>query len=286
MNHDTSDNSRNVSNAGNARNDNRSEAAATPPNGKDTKSDRGIFSKRPIRDIRNFVAKRSRPSIDEVVRETTSGGIVFRRNDKNQVEILLIQDAKNRWTIPKGHVEEGEEPKQTAEREIREETGLQEMKVYNWLGKVNFRYRRTHTLVLMAMHIYLVQGLGDTNKLEGEDWLATQSNVVQNVTSFEVKTSVSDSQRLLKSGMNVSLEFKAGELKNVLVVPTAAIVQQTNAQGIFVAKDKADPVFVPITIGITINDKTEVKSGLTGNEQILLSFPPGTEQYVSPNCWQ
>ena len=108
--------------------------------------------------------------------------------------------------------------------------------------------------------------------------IATQSNVVQNVTSFEVKTSVSDSQRLLKSGMNVSLEFKAGELKNVLVVPTAAIVQQTNAQGVFVAKDKADPVFVPITIGITINDKTEVKSGLTGNEQVLLSFPPGTRQ--------
>jgi ADP-ribose pyrophosphatase YjhB (NUDIX family) len=135
--------------------------------------DRSLFGKRPgpIQGIRDFVAKR-RPSIDEVVRETTSGGIVFRRNaDTKQVEILLIKDAKNRWTIPKGHVEEGEEPKQTAEREIREETGLQEMKVYNWLGKVNFRYRRTHTLVLMTMHIYLVKGLGDTNKLEGEDWL-------------------------------------------------------------------------------------------------------------------
>ena len=69
-----------------------------------------------------------------------------------------MQDAKNRWTIPKGHVEPGEEPKQTAEREIREETGLQEMKVYSWLGKVNFRYRRNHTLVLMTMHIYLVEG--------------------------------------------------------------------------------------------------------------------------------
>jgi ADP-ribose pyrophosphatase YjhB (NUDIX family) len=131
-----------------------------------------FFVKRPKlpQGFRNFVKRR--PSIDEVVHETTSGGVVFRRNAKsNQVEILLIQDAKNRWTIPKGHVEEGEEPKQTAEREIQEETGLQEMKVFNWLGKVNFRYRRTHTLVLMTMHLYLVRGEGDTNKLQGEDWM-------------------------------------------------------------------------------------------------------------------
>lgn len=126
---------------------------------------------KPLQGIKQFVSKR-RPVIDEVVHETTSGGIVFRRNaTTGRLEILLIQDAKNRWTIPKGHVEEGEEPKQTAEREIREETGLQQMKVMNWLGKVNFRYRRSHTLVLMTMHIYLVQGLGDTDKLQGEDWL-------------------------------------------------------------------------------------------------------------------
>lgn len=127
---------------------------------------------KPIQGIRRFIPGR-RPTIQEVVRETTSGGIIFRRNPQKEgrIEILLIQDAKNRWTIPKGHVEPDEEPKATAEREIREETGLQEMKVFNWLGKVNFRYRRGQTLVLMTMHIYLVQGLGDTNELNPEDWL-------------------------------------------------------------------------------------------------------------------
>lgn len=126
---------------------------------------------KPIQGFRNLVTK-NRPPISEVVKETTSGGIIFRRNETtHELEILLIQDAKKRWTIPKGHVEPEEKPKATAEREIREETGLQEMKVYDWLGKVHFRYRRVHTLVLMTMHIYLVQGFGDTNKLTPEDWL-------------------------------------------------------------------------------------------------------------------
>jgi 8-oxo-dGTP pyrophosphatase MutT (NUDIX family) len=120
--------------------------------------------------FRNLVNRRQ-PAIDEVVRETTSGGIVFRRTDDGQLEILLMQDAKNRWTIPKGHVEPNEDPRATAQREIIEETGLKEMKVYDWLGKVNFRYRRGHTLVLMTMHIYMVQGLGSTDELKPEDWL-------------------------------------------------------------------------------------------------------------------
>jgi ADP-ribose pyrophosphatase YjhB (NUDIX family) len=125
---------------------------------------------KPIQGFRKFV-KRRRPAINEVVREPTAGGIVFRRNAQKQVEILLIQDAKDRWTIPKGHIEEGEAAKETARREISEETGLQEMKVLNWLGKINFRYRRANSLVLMTTEIFLVQAKGDTDALKPEDWM-------------------------------------------------------------------------------------------------------------------
>jgi HlyD family secretion protein len=111
--------------------------------------------------------------------------------------------------------------------------------------------------------------------------VATQSLVQQNVTSFEVKVAVADSQRLLHQGMNVTIDFQAGQLNQVLVVPTASIVQQKAIQGVFVAKKGGDPVFTPIVVGTTVNDKTEVKSGLTGNERVLLSFPAGTRKASS-----
>ena len=111
-------------------------------------------------------------AIQEIVREPTSGGIVFRlTKDQKDIEILLIQDSKDRWTIPKGHIEPGETAKMTARREIEEETGLKNVSILTWLGKIHFKYRRADKLVLMTTQVYLVQALDDKEMPMKEKWM-------------------------------------------------------------------------------------------------------------------
>ncbi|MGN1279377.1 MAG: bis(5'-nucleosyl)-tetraphosphatase [Limosilactobacillus sp.] len=57
--------------------------------------------------------------------EVTSGAVVYRRTDCG-IEYLLLesQNKGHFWGFPKGHVEGDESLKETAEREIREETKL------------------------------------------------------------------------------------------------------------------------------------------------------------------
>ena len=124
---------------------------------------------KPIKRFRKIWKKHRRPAIQEVVREVSSGGVVFRRDKQGKVEILMIRDSKDRWSLPKGKINKEENLRQAAEREIKEETGLQDMQVLNWLGKVNFRYRRHSSLVLKTMHVYLVKAGGESSKLEKED---------------------------------------------------------------------------------------------------------------------
>ena len=115
---------------------------------------------------------RKKTAIQEIVREPTSGGIVFRlTTDRKDIEILLIQDSKGRWTIPKGHIEPGETAKMAARREIEEETGLKNFSVLTWLGKIHFKYRRADKLVLMTTQIYLVQSLDAREMPMGEKWM-------------------------------------------------------------------------------------------------------------------
>jgi HlyD family secretion protein len=102
--------------------------------------------------------------------------------------------------------------------------------------------------------------------------IATQATVEQNVTSFEVTvTLVGEKAHRLKAGMNISADFQIGQKEDVLTIPTIAVTRKDNVTGVFVGSPNQPPRFVPITIGTTIDDRTEVKDGLKGDEHILLN---------------
>lgn len=53
--------------------------------------------------------------------------------------------------------------------------------------------------------------------------ISSQAKVVQNVTTFEVTSKVSNSEEVLKSGMNANVEIISEEARDVLVIPVNAV---------------------------------------------------------------
>lgn len=57
-------------------------------------------------------------------REKSCGALVVRPTENGYKLVLLRHRFGGHWSFPKGHVERGESERQTALREVREETGL------------------------------------------------------------------------------------------------------------------------------------------------------------------
>lgn len=65
-----------------------------------------------------------------------AGGIVI--NDSNQVAI--VNQNHDSWSLPKGHIDPGENALDAAQREIYEETGISDLTFIKEIGSYN-RYR-------------------------------------------------------------------------------------------------------------------------------------------------
>lgn len=57
-------------------------------------------------------------------REKSCGILVYRIENGRHLIVLIRHRFGGHWTFPKGHVEKGESERQTALREVREETGV------------------------------------------------------------------------------------------------------------------------------------------------------------------
>lgn len=107
---------------------------------------------------------------------THAGGVVYRQNN-GIPEILLVtaKNDKSRWVLPKGHVEPGEDERDTAVREVLEEAGIQgemQSKIGEVAGFKSF-YKPIRT------SFYLVKHIATTTAGEGREilWLPLEAAI-------------------------------------------------------------------------------------------------------------
>ncbi len=138
------------------------------------------------------------------VDEVSAGGLVI---DQSGTKGLLIgrKDLKDLsgerllWSLPKGHIEEGETPEQAAIREVQEETGI-ESEISKALGVIDFWFMAGGKRIHKTVHHYLFKEVGGV--------LAPQISEVDDVGWFPLEEVVG----LLAYPDEKKLISKAGEL--------------------------------------------------------------------------
>jgi 8-oxo-dGTP pyrophosphatase MutT (NUDIX family) len=95
-------------------------------------------------------------------RQTSAGGVLVRRGASGD-EVLLASRRTRRgdlvWGLPKGLVERGESPEETAVREVREETGY-DGRVRRQLGEVSYWFVWEGTRIRKTVHFFLMDDTG------------------------------------------------------------------------------------------------------------------------------
>jgi len=99
------------------------------------------------------------------VHETSAGGLVVDGLDGprgTQVAVIIghiNRRGRTLWSLPKGHIEQGERAEQTAVREIAEETGVQG-DVLAALGTIDYWFLTEDRRVHKTVHHYLLRFRG------------------------------------------------------------------------------------------------------------------------------
>ncbi|HEY5881765.1 MAG TPA: NUDIX hydrolase [Nakamurella sp.] len=94
--------------------------------------------------------------------ETSAGGLVVRTLGGTSAAALigrLDRRGRLRWSLPKGHVEEGETHEQAAIREVEEETGISG-RITARLGSVDYTFVAQGRRIHKRVHHYLMVAVG------------------------------------------------------------------------------------------------------------------------------
>ena len=95
----------------------------------------------------------------------------------------------------------------------------------------------------------------------------------ENVTTFEVRASIRNPGGELKANMSANAEIILEEHKNVVTVPESAVVYDRDRKSFVEVPDataEEGKRRVPVVLGISNGIKTEIASGLKGDQKVIL----------------
>lgn len=105
-----------------------------------------------------------------MLKKETSYGIIPLRKHEGKWQALLVRHGKGHWSFPKGHPEEGEEPRQAAARELEEETGLKITSFIDLIPTQNERYQfHHHSILIDKTVVYFAAEVEGTIALQEEE---------------------------------------------------------------------------------------------------------------------
>ncbi len=93
-----------------------------------------------------------------MIEEVSAGGVVIFGNT-----LLLLKKFNGDWVLPKGRVEKDEDIRETALREVLEESGVK-AEIMRYIGMVHYTYKniKGDEMVYKVVHWYLMK----TNSME------------------------------------------------------------------------------------------------------------------------
>lgn len=103
-----------------------------------------------------------------MIEATSCGGVVIFRGKI----LLLYKNYRHKyegWVLPKGTVEEGENYKETALREVREETGAI-CQIVKYIDKSHYTFEVSEDVVSKNVHWYLMQSESFYSKPQKEEY--------------------------------------------------------------------------------------------------------------------
>ncbi len=136
-----------------------------------------------------------------MLREKSCGGVVF-INNQEKTRYLLLNYAAGHWDFVKGNVEPNETEKQTATRELQEETGIVDAQfIEDFRESINYFYRRQGFMVNKEVVFFIIESQTDKVQLSFEHigfiWL-DYSRAMEKLTFKNAKDTLLKAHDFLK----------------------------------------------------------------------------------------